>query len=136
MNESDKRPIHRLAGHGYRERQSGSKEPIEEAQMFFYADGSISGSFVCRTPETPGILWLFKNGFTSNGAIHFEMVHLELRYTRDPIATFSGNYDGAGTFSGFWESSDCERGRWLLHLRDEIVPHEPGPHWYGETDDS
>lgn len=134
MNETEKRPIHSLAGYGYRERKSGDRELIEEAQMFFYGDGHISGSFVCRTPESPGILWLFKNGNIDEGAIQFDMVHIELRYPRDPVATFSGEYDGEGTYSGKWASPNGETGRWLLSLRDIIKPHEPGPHWYGKED--
>lgn len=134
MREGENRPIYSLTGHGYRERQSGDKEPIEEAQMFFYADGRISGSFVCRTPESPGILWLFKNGSTLSGKVRFDMVHIELRYPRDPVATFLGEYDGEGTYSGMWESPNGESGRWLLSLRDTIKPHEPGPHWYGESE--
>jgi len=134
MNQAENRPIHSLAGQGYRERQSGTKEPIEEAQMFFYEDGRISGSFVCRTPESPGILWLFQNGNASRGKIHFDMVQIELRYPGDPVATFSGDYDGEGMYSGIWESLNGENGRWLLLLRDTIKPHEPGPHWYGDED--
>lgn len=122
-------PDHSLSGSGYRERQSGSIEPIEEVQIFFYPDGQISGSFVCRTRESNGILWLFDNGFVVAGTIYFDMVHLQLRFPREPVATFIGEYDGEGTYTGKWESA-TERGRWQLSFRDIVKSDSPGPHWY------
>ena len=134
MSEADNRPLHSLSGNGYRDRRSGDREQIEEAQMFFYANGRISGSFVCRTPESKGILWLFQNGNMLDGKIRFDMVHIELRYPRDPVATFVGDYDGEGTYSGTWTSAEGEIGKWALSLRGTIKPHKPGPHWYGVPD--
>lgn len=135
-NEAENRPLHSLAGNGYRERKSGVREPIEEAQMVFYSDGRISGSFVCRIPESNGILWLFNDGNIVEGKIRFDMVHIELRFPRAPVATFSGDHHGGGTYSGNWTSPFGECGKWMLTLSDTIEPHMPGPHWFGEPDNA
>lgn len=122
-------PNHGLTGRGFRERADGTVEPIDDVQMFFYADGHVSGSFVCRTAESDGILWLFENGMIRNGKLQFDMVHIQLRYPRDPVAAFSGDYDGEGTYAGTW-SSPSEQGTWQIFLRDTVKPHTPGSDWY------
>jgi hypothetical protein len=122
-------PDYALDGDGFRQRQNGTVEAIEEVQICFYPDGHISGSFVCRTAESSGILWLFQNGSISGGTLRFDMVHIQLRYPRDPVASFIGDYDGEGTYAGTW-SSPIENGQWKITLRGPVKPHSPGPHWY------
>ena len=121
-------PKHGLTGSGYGSRANGEVESIDDVQMFFYTDGHISGSFVCRTAESTGILWLFKDGWLAENLLRFAMVHIELRFPRDPIAQFVGDYDGEGTYSGSW-SSPSETGRWQIALRDIVRPHTPSADW-------
>lgn len=122
------RPKHSLAGDGVRFRANGDAEAVDEAQMFFYADGHVSGSFVCKTPESTGILWLFSDGSIIGHTLRFSMVHIELRYPRDPVAQFVGEYDGEGTYAGTWHSQS-ETGRWQLTLRDIVRPHDLSENW-------
>ncbi len=123
-------PKHGLTGCGRRVRANGDIELISDVQMFFYPDERVSGSFVCRTAESPGILWLFKDGRIAEGILRFSMVHIELRYPRDPVALFVGNYDGEGTYAGDWASA-AENGTWQITLRDPVGPHTPSKDWTG-----
>jgi len=105
-----------MSGEGARRYASGVVLPINNVQMFFYSNGIVSGSFMFGGADKIHDSWLFENGWLKDGVLRFDMVKVALRYSRSPVATFVGYYDGEGTFAGKWKASS-EEGDWHILLR-------------------